>query len=194
MTAAASEPLSGGFRYDPASGSAAMLERIIDRALLALVRALDTGYLTRSHVPKRKTIKRREIDDAELTLLLQVLKELSVTDETGRGQDWQLRHQLTLLAVQRGLLTEHDDGDRFRLARTNGNWTLWDVMSASRRDQLLGKAPIPRTRVPGVADLIAAAPADELMAGLRRLDPPRLAGYQDEGAPVAGAPRTAKEG
>jgi hypothetical protein len=160
MTAAASEPLSGGFRYNPAAGPATMLERILDRALLALVRALDTGYLTRSHVPKRKTIKRREIDDAELTVLLQVLKDLGVTDETGRDQDWQLRHQLTLLAVQRGLLTEHDDGDRFRLARTHGNWTLWDVMSGSRRDQLLGKAPIPRAPASGAADLTAAAPAD----------------------------------
>jgi hypothetical protein len=142
MAAKTSEPLSGGFRYNPAAGQAAMLGRILDRALLALVRTLDTGYLTRSHVPKRKTIKRREIDEAELMVILEVLRDLGVTDETGRNQDWQLRHQLTLLAVQRGLLTEHDDGDRFRLARTYGNWTLRDVMSASRREQQRCKSPI----------------------------------------------------
>lgn len=118
----------------PAGSRTLMAERVIDRALLALMHEMTPGWLTRGNVPKPKTGKQREIDRAGLNLLLHVLADdLRIETGTGKHPSQQdTEHQLRRLAVSRGLVTEPRTGD-FRTTREYGPWTLHDVMSRERR-------------------------------------------------------------
>lgn len=133
MKAADSAPLAGDLRYEPATGAAWALGRAVDRALLHLIHSITPGYLTRGNVPKLKTIRRREIDAAELAAILNLMGDLGVTDAAGRNDPTALRLALLSLAADRGLVTVHDTGERYRTTRAHGPWTPWDTMSAGKR-------------------------------------------------------------
>jgi hypothetical protein len=133
VRAAGSAPLAGELRYEPATGAAWPLGRVVDRVLLRLMHSITPGYLTRGNVPKLKTIRRREIDAAELAAMLNLMGDLGLTDAAGRNDPTALMLALLSLAADRGLVTVHDTGERYRTIRTHGPWTPWDTMSADKR-------------------------------------------------------------
>jgi hypothetical protein len=134
MTAAGYQQLAGGFQARGDTTAARILDRAVNRALHALVVTMDHGYLTRGHVPKTKTLKQREIDAAVLAELTGLLVELGVfVRHPGENTHGTVRGRLLDLAAERGLVTVHDDGERYRVARTYSGHVLWDVMTDEQR-------------------------------------------------------------
>jgi hypothetical protein len=150
--------LPGGFRA-PAEPDALRLERIIDRALLALVVSYSPGYLTRGGIPKTKTAKQRQIERGELDQLLRLMvNDLGI--RTGNGYTEEaLRWGLCELAVERGLMTRHPD-EPFCLAYGRGGWSLWDVMTDERKDrEHPGRRAKPQARTPAADEPARNIPA-----------------------------------
>jgi hypothetical protein len=134
-TANGRRALTSGFQHDPAITQTVMLERITDRALLALANMLTPGYLTRGSVQRDKTRKQREQDQAIFQALTQLMvNDLRITTEEGTTET-AVRFALERLGVERGVILQRDDDPRFRSARPYGPWTLWDVMSEERKDR-----------------------------------------------------------
>jgi hypothetical protein len=139
-----------GFTYDPGLLTAAAVEKITDRALLALVVSLTPGYLTSGGVPRTKTGKAREIENAELYVLLRLM----VNDFDIRAGDGYtetaLWGALGRLGVERGVLAEQRGS--WTSASDHGPWSLWDVMTDDRRDRLHpGRRTSARGRAPRYA-------------------------------------------
>lgn len=123
-----------GFGWE--SGNLALaLEKITDRALLALAHDMTPGYLTRGGIPRAKTGKARAIDRAELDTLLQLMvNDLGIRTPEGYTET-ALRFRLLDLGVVRGVFTVNEKRTAYETARSHGPWTLWDVMSQDRRDR-----------------------------------------------------------
>jgi hypothetical protein len=138
-----------GFTCDPGLLSAAAVEKITDRALLALVVALTPGYLTRGSVPRDKTGKQRQIDEAELDTLLQLMvNDLGLRTADGGYTESALRFRLAALGAGRGVLVPADGSPFGQSVRDHGPWSLWDVMTDERRDR---EQPGRRTSARGTA-------------------------------------------
>jgi hypothetical protein len=127
----------GGFIYDPELLSAAAVEKIADRALLALVISCTPGFQTPGGIPKTETGKAREIDRAELQILLRLMvNDFHLRVAGGGYTETALQHRLEELAVERGLLAHRPhEYPVFRPRRDHVNWSLTDVMTEERRDR-----------------------------------------------------------
>jgi hypothetical protein len=136
-----------GFIYDPRLLTPGAVEKLTDRALMALAVALTPGYLTPGGIEKTKTGKQRQIDEAKLdTLLRLMVNDLHIRTADGYTES-ALRFRLAALGADRGVL--QPDGSPFgRPARDHGPWALWDVMTDERRDR---EEPGRRTSARGCA-------------------------------------------
>ena len=126
--------LPGGFRF-PAGSVTLLMEKLIDRALLQLVITLTPGYLTPGGIEKDKTAKQRQIDRAELDLLLRIMvADFGIQAEAGFTET-ALYYRLLDLGAERGLLTRHENVPLYRVRYTHSNVALWDVMTDARKDR-----------------------------------------------------------
>jgi hypothetical protein len=135
MIAPSYTELPGGFRL-PAGSAALRMEKLVDRALLALVVSYTPGYQTPSGIPKVKTAKQRQMDRVELDVLLRLMvNDFGIQAAEGYTEP-ALQWRLCELAVERGLMTHHpSEAPVFRLITERGSWCLWDVMSDERKDR-----------------------------------------------------------
>lgn len=128
--------LPGGFRLPAGVREDLRMEKLIDRALLTLVISLTPGYLSPGGVPRTKTRKARDTEQAELQVLLRLMvNDFGIRVERGYTES-ALQWRLCELAVERGLLTHHpDEYPVFRTHDEHANWSLWDVMTDERKDR-----------------------------------------------------------
>jgi hypothetical protein len=142
----------GGFIYDPELITAAGVEKIADRALLALVISCTPGFQTPGGIPRTKTGKAREIDRAELQILLRLMvNDFRLRVAGGGYTEAAMQHRLEELAVERGLLTHRPhEYPVFRPRRDHVNWSLTDVVTEERRDREHPRrsSPVPARRRP----------------------------------------------
>jgi hypothetical protein len=132
--------LPGGFRYEPtrsAADASHQVEKVIDRALLHAVIHLTPGYTTLGGIPRAKTAKQRQIEEAELTILLRMMvNDLGI--RTGRGgyTEVALFFALYELGVERGVIAKHEgEAPLYRVRDPHANWSLRAVMSDERKDR-----------------------------------------------------------
>lgn len=128
--------LAGGITAPASPDLYETYEKVIDRALLALVVSLTPGYLTVGGVPKAKTGKQRQSEYAELRALLKMMvDDLGIRGTAGPYEE-ALEQALGELGVVRGVITENKTGPRWSSAREHGPWALRAVMSAERKSRV----------------------------------------------------------